>query len=129
MVQMPSSNMHDVSIKDLMSLRLCLSGRIVWQRVTAAKKTQIVQDESEVCVSGSWFISGRSVLALRDPLAAPRADGGKLWGHKEEPGLNQLGDTDALHADYLLRWKDYYRDINALFTNGRCFILQLSITI
>lgn len=59
----PSSNMHGVSIKDLMSPRLCLSDRIVRQRATMGRKTQIVQDNSEVCVSGSWFISGRSVLA------------------------------------------------------------------
>lgn len=53
--------MHDVSIKGLMCHRLCLSGRIVLQRATMGKKTQIVQDKSEDCVSGSWFISGGSV--------------------------------------------------------------------
>lgn len=34
-----------------------------WQWATMGKKTQIVQDKSEVCMSGSWFISGQSVLA------------------------------------------------------------------
>lgn len=52
-----SSNMHDVSIKDLMSQDFCLCGRIIWLEATSGNRTQIVQDKSEVCVSG-WVSGG-----------------------------------------------------------------------
>lgn len=103
-----SSNMHDVSIKDLMSPRLCLSGRIMWQQATMGKKTQIAQDKSGVCVSGSRFISGWSVLAcvtraahrvlMELTLTTWCVMFWKVGVHRE-PELNQLGDTNALYLE------------------------------
>jgi len=58
------SNMHDMSLKGSVSPWFCLSGRNVWQQATMGKKTQIVEDQSEVCVSVSWlFLVEESWLA------------------------------------------------------------------
>lgn len=46
-----------------------------WQWATMDRKTQIVQDESEVCVSGSWFISRPKCLGLCDVHRVQSADG------------------------------------------------------
>lgn len=69
------------------------------------KKTQIVQDKSEVCVSGSWFISGGSVLACvtrseHRVLTELRLQTWSTVFRKSwKPELNQLGDTDALYLE------------------------------
>ncbi|TNN78771.1 hypothetical protein EYF80_010941 [Liparis tanakae] len=76
----------------------------MWQQVTTGKKTQIVQDESEVCGSGSWFISGGRVSAC-----VTRSRRRVLEVRKRKPELNQLDDTDAGYVE----WEDYLWRLNS----------------